>query len=1198
MAKGAAARPARRRAAPKKSIVDDDYDSDEFGGKEHHIPNHYNRGKAPAEESDVHESSPPASINVDELANSILTGIMGHIHATKAPINERSKASGFLAGFRTIVANALQQQGVHGQARDESDDEDETSVERRSFADVVQELPQRTHRRRLLDRQKISVICDIIEAPPSISKRAPLRTDDESIFDPSLLDGPYRRAKSVLSHLTEALAGMMAPSNPKALLDIFMTESVAKGDHALCENVLELYLTGDTSTAAVAGSLLAKSYTNADLQEMINARVGHSDNEENEESNGMDIEGEDAGSGGEDDGIRRARKTMGWWRFRTLRNLWGVIVEGKPIPRRVYSFRVDPEKLARATEYLMTVLHVLPGRSRSVKLDDQVISNLPVYDRGGHSIIGLFKQYKEDVGEEDAIGEDTFTTLIKLLTKKGEAKAGLSAYYTRFRHACATFDEIFDFLESMEEVKELDGIEILREDAGTPQKVPDDIKTLKEWFVTRVKRFVSWEYGNDHVDLLSNERCHCARDALNRDIPPTRRQRKNHGDDGRCSNVNGHEHGDNVCEQCMKLFSFATEAGPVAKVLDNIDSKLEDAGVSLEGEVKTRYNSARKVLPKLQHEIKRYAAHHVRWKVQRTGYSKLQYELDPEEVIVVLDHKQKIISMRNREGQIEYFGKKGMSFCGANIIRKVVKGGVVGYEHSYFDFIIDGYQDQDHIQVAAIIQIMLDEVKKKFPDVKRILLKTDNASCMSSHNNIPFIYHLNKEIKEKHGDYQVARWTNMEAYTGKDFIDTHFSFINRRLEAYVNNGNNVTTQQEIFKALSWKNGLAGTTTYVLDFTGLQSLPYVEKTKNVRGKKPAATTQQNSTQFKIKTGVKSTHDIIFEEDEVLVYRYTGVTTAEVVKDALLDQAKTAVLDVCIKIQPVTNSLFKYESSIPALFVKEKCQENMGEVAAATGNTNEANPTPAPANTELAAEAAEADNADIVPPPAAKRTKYSAITTAMEYHSINFGDNADHSNNQGLTLIPTTGNSKVSAEEIKAALESLNHGWANKDFTHEQKSISINTLKRLHFLEERGRKNKNLRTTQDGAFEDVRRWDKMPDFCERLYCTLAHVKSIIDMDTDGREKLIKEAEDANNTANALTIAIPEGAVEEAEEALEGAEAEEEALVDEGDEGDSASAAEQQPNAAAMDLDSADVGGSDKSLPASRSGRARAIPGRYLV
>ena len=436
----------------------------------------------------------------------------------------------------------------------------------------------------------------------------------------------------------------------------------------------------------------------------------------------------------EDDAIPKARKTIGWRRFRTLRALWDIVVNGDPIPKRLYSFRVDQEKLDAAAEYLMAVLHVLPGRCRSVKLDKTgpAINNLPVYDRGGHSINDLFSRYQNDVGRENAIGYPTFASLVKLLTKKGEAKTGLSAYYTRFRHACSTYDEIFDFLKSLEEVQEVDGIEILSTDDGATQKVPANVDELKKRFDTEVKRFVSYEFGNDHVNLQSMERCHCARDALNKDIPPVGRQRVNRGDDGRCSNEHCglavHEHSDLACEQCVKLFSFSTEAGPLAQLLDKVDESWRASGTTLEGENKKRYDSIRQVLPKLQHEIVRYAGHHVRWKVQRTGYSKLMCDLEPDEAIVILDHKQKIIAIRNREGMIEYFGKKGMSFCGANIIRKVERDGVVGYEHHYFDFIIDGYQDQDHVQVAAIIQVMLDEIKKKFPELKRIILKTDTIT--------------------------------------------------------------------------------------------------------------------------------------------------------------------------------------------------------------------------------------------------------------------------------------------------------------------------------------------------------------------------------------------------------------------------------------------------------------------------------------
>jgi len=96
----------------------------------------------------------------------------------------------------------------------------------------------------------------------------------------------------------------------------------------------------------------------------------------------------------------------------------------------------------------------------------------------------------------------------------------------------------------------------------------------------------------------------------------------------------------------------------------------------------------------------------------------------------------------------------------------------------------------------------------------------------------------------------------------------------------------------------------------------------------------------------------------------------------------------------------------------------------------------------------------------------------------------------------------------------------------------------------------------------------------------------------MDTAKREALIKEAEAREGTSNGLTVVIPEAAVEEAEEALEGAEAEEEALVDEDDD-----TAAPQPNTVAIDLDATDVDGDVRALPASRSGRRRQLPGRLL-
>ena len=82
----------------------------------------------------------------------------------------------------------------------------------------------------------------------------------------------------------------------------------------------------------------------------------------------------------------------------------------------------------------------------------------------------------------------------------------------------------------------------------------------------------------------------------------------------------------------------------------------------------------------------------------------------------MMDHKQKILQMKYREGQVEYYGKKGMSMLGTMIVQwvtrtiKVKEDGVEvqkevgGFQYKFVDYIFKGYAGQDHTQVAAAIQ--------------------------------------------------------------------------------------------------------------------------------------------------------------------------------------------------------------------------------------------------------------------------------------------------------------------------------------------------------------------------------------------------------------------------------------------------------------------------------------------------------------
>ena len=69
----------------------------------------------------------------------------------------------------------------------------------------------------------------------------------------------------------------------------------------------------------------------------------------------------------------------------------------------------------------------------------------------------------------------------------------------------------------------------------------------------------------------------------------------------------------------------------------------------------------------------------------------------------MMDHKQKILQMKYHEGQMEYYGKKGMSMLGTMIVQwvkkiiKVKEDGVEvqkevgGFQYKFVDYIFKGY---------------------------------------------------------------------------------------------------------------------------------------------------------------------------------------------------------------------------------------------------------------------------------------------------------------------------------------------------------------------------------------------------------------------------------------------------------------------------------------------------------------------------
>ena len=68
--------------------------------------------------------------------------------------------------------------------------------------------------------------------------------------------------------------------------------------------------------------------------------------------------------------------------------------------------------------------------------------------------------------------------------------------------------------------------------------------------------------------------------------------------------------------------------------------------------------------------------------------------------------------MKFREGQVEYYGKKGMSMLGTMIVQWSSEKN--GFVYRFENYAFKGYAGQDNVQVDAAIQEIVKEVKTNY----------------------------------------------------------------------------------------------------------------------------------------------------------------------------------------------------------------------------------------------------------------------------------------------------------------------------------------------------------------------------------------------------------------------------------------------------------------------------------------------------
>ena len=139
-------------------------------------------------------------------------------------------------------------------------------------------------------------------------------------------------------------------------------------------------------------------------------------------------------------------------------------------------------------------------------------------------------------------------------------------------------------------------------------------------------------------------------------------------------------------------------------------------------------------VPKLSYAVLHYASHLLSANVQFSAIEKIMQSIktNPSIIYMVPDHKQNVLQMRYQEGQVDYYGKIGMSLLVFMEINWKVDGDVSGFEYSFVDYVIKGYSDQDHVQVAFLIRSAVDTVQDRHPSAKNVIIQSDIASDFAS----------------------------------------------------------------------------------------------------------------------------------------------------------------------------------------------------------------------------------------------------------------------------------------------------------------------------------------------------------------------------------------------------------------------------------------------------------------------------------
>ena len=217
-----------------------------------------------------------------------------------------------------------------------------------------------------------------------------------------------------------------------------------------------------------------------------------------------------------------------------------------------------------------------------------------------------------------------------------------------------------------------------------------------------------------------------------------------------------------------------------------------------------------------------YIKHQVRDSQQSKAKSSAFQSLDSNTGLWLKDYAQKVLPDKHREGQKDYFGKKGMT---VHIDVLFVKRLTTIIKHVYYTVV---YRcDQNMEDTFCISENVLKEIKKDVPEIDTLFIKSDNAGCY--HGN--YSAEINHLICKRE-NIKLLMYDFNEPSKGKDQCDREAASAKSLLRAYIEAGNDIQSAEDIYNAMHYANGLRHSKVCVAEIDTEKTIVKCKTTKNV------------------------------------------------------------------------------------------------------------------------------------------------------------------------------------------------------------------------------------------------------------------------------------------------------------------------------------------------------------------------------